>query len=312
MFSYTQDGRITKKKMRINRYGTVDLEASYGFDTEGRLSTLTYPNSGGTYTYSYNGMGQLGGMTDQNNQSQVGTVTYGPGGELKVFGSETREYNVLGQLTRVTIPQVSFMGQTWPGTDLEYRYSATANNGQIVSRKDYVSGEEITYQYDSLSRLTSAASSISANSQMFTYDGWGNRTGLNASTWSYDGATNRLLGAYGYDANGNMTGMPKGTGSMTMSYDVENRLLATYQGYSGLEQYAYGVDNRRVYKRNVYPNAEQFFFWSGGQVLGIYSPNLDENENMTGLTTVKKYTYFGSRRLGERPDRLGSDVYNGT
>jgi hypothetical protein len=64
--------------------------------------------------------------------------TYGAAGEPLTFGRETRQYNVLGELTRITIPQFTFLGQTWPGTDLEYRYSATANNGQIVSRKDYV------------------------------------------------------------------------------------------------------------------------------------------------------------------------------
>ena len=40
--------------------------------------------------------------------------------------------------------------------DHEYRFSATQNDGRITQRKDWVSGEEITYQYDSLNRLISA------------------------------------------------------------------------------------------------------------------------------------------------------------
>jgi YD repeat-containing protein len=40
--------------------------------------------------------------------------------------------------------------------DMEYRYSATQNNGQITQQKEWATGEEVTYQYDSLQRLISA------------------------------------------------------------------------------------------------------------------------------------------------------------
>ena len=39
----------------------------------------------------------------------------------------------------------------------EYRYSATANDGRITSYKNWQSGEDVQYQYDTLGRLTSAA-----------------------------------------------------------------------------------------------------------------------------------------------------------
>ncbi|MEJ1930901.1 hypothetical protein WDZ92_11615 [Nostoc sp. NIES-2111] len=58
---------------------------------------------------------------------------------LNVLGStETRTYNVLGQLTRIT----------GLGINLEYTFSAT--------QKNWISGEEVAYQYDSLERLISA------------------------------------------------------------------------------------------------------------------------------------------------------------
>ena len=62
--------------------------------------------------------------------------------------TETRTYNSRLQLTRLTVPG---------SMDLEYWYSTTANNGQITQQKDWLSGEEVNYTYDSLARLIQAA-----------------------------------------------------------------------------------------------------------------------------------------------------------
>jgi hypothetical protein len=40
--------------------------------------------------------------------------------------------------------------------DMEYRYTTGQNNGRITQSKDWISGEEVTYAYDSLQRLISA------------------------------------------------------------------------------------------------------------------------------------------------------------
>ncbi|MBY0505376.1 MAG: hypothetical protein K2X03_15790 [Bryobacteraceae bacterium] len=69
--------------------------------------------------------------------------------------TETRQYNALGQLTRLTVP-----GQL----DLEYCFSATANDGRATSQKNYISGEELEYQYDSLGRLTKAETTANSGS----------------------------------------------------------------------------------------------------------------------------------------------------
>ena len=113
----------------------------------------------------------------------VNNVQYGPAGELKqisyglAYGygdgarlyyggsnTETRQYNSRTQLTRLTAP----------GMDIEYRYSATQNNGQITQQSD---GQEVTYTYDSLNRLIAAVTTGPEWGQSFTYDGFGNRTG---------------------------------------------------------------------------------------------------------------------------------------
>ena len=59
---------------------------------------------------------------------------------------------------------------------MTYQYSPNHNNGQITQQLDSVSGEQVTYTYDSLQRLISAVTTDSSWGQSFTYDGFGNRT----------------------------------------------------------------------------------------------------------------------------------------
>ena len=118
-------------------------------------NVLTYPSyspGGGKYTYSFDSMGRPNQLTDPNNAIVVNAVSYGAADQLTQITydgrTETRIYNSRFQLTRLTVPG---------SMDLEYRYSTTANNGQITQQKDWLSGEEVNYTYDSLARLIQAA-----------------------------------------------------------------------------------------------------------------------------------------------------------
>ena len=123
MYSYQTDGRLTKKRLRWKRGSTQqDLEASYTFDSEGRPSTLTYPD-GSVVTYAYNTLGQLYQL--KQGSTVLATAGYGPAGELLTFNDETRQYNALLQMTRMYTAD-RFM-------DLVYSYPAGTNNGQVSS-----------------------------------------------------------------------------------------------------------------------------------------------------------------------------------
>jgi YD repeat-containing protein len=153
---------------------------------------------GPTYTYAYDGMGRPVSLVDNQPtpETWVSNVQYGISGELLNISyagtSETRTYNSRLQLTSV-------------GT-MQYTYSPNHNNGQITQQQDLVSGEQVTYAYDSLQRLISAVTTDSSWGQSFTYDGFGNRTSAVATkgsapygNWSYD-SNNHMLN-YGWDAN---------------------------------------------------------------------------------------------------------------
>ncbi|WP_031496577.1 RHS repeat-associated core domain-containing protein [Bryobacter aggregatus] len=278
----------------------------HGFDTLGRLNAVDT---------------KLGNIWDNNPawQSVVSGVSYNAFGAITALTqlgvSETRQYNVLGQMTRMT---------KGSSIDVEYRFSATANDGKIVSQKNWLTGEDVTYQYDELERLISAATTNNTSWGLsFSYDGFGNRLAQSVTqgtgpvnTVLVNGNTNRISSSgYSYDANGNMTQMPNGGGSMTMNYDYSNRLAtATYP--SGSEDYKYAPDNRRIWRNrglrecqgtdpdgNIYgwgtsPGEQVIFYSPGGQKMGVYcvSPS---NVGIL-ITAHEENVYFGARLVGKR------------
>ena len=116
MYSYTVAGQPNKKRLQANvtataypyPVSTANLDAAYTYDTEGKMTSVSYHNAGPTYTYSFDSMGRPIGLTDQNNYAAVSGGQYGPSNQmlsLNYFGvSESRTYNTLMQLTNVTIP----------------------------------------------------------------------------------------------------------------------------------------------------------------------------------------------------------------
>jgi len=241
-YSYNQAGRVTNQRMTTPVNKAPTIQAAYTWDTEGRMTSLGYPAmpllglSSSTYGYQFDNMGRLGTMQDISNGTgnapTVASATYGVAGELLNLSypsdgySETRTYNSLFQLTRIT---------SGVGMDMQYVYTAGQNNGRITQSIDGVVGETVNYTYDALNRLASAGATNGSWGHGFTYDGFGNLTGKTATAGSaptlsvaYDPATNHQVGVQ-YDGNGNNL-WPGGVPGAT--YDVENRMVVeTLNGY---------------------------------------------------------------------------------
>jgi len=176
MYSYTQAGLVTKKRLRVYRAVSPsfqqDLDGTYTYDNEGKTTSVSYPTTyqfhcyptgwvavpGPVYTYSFDSLGRPNKLTDNSAVDWVKDVVYGAAGQVTQMrywngGSyylETKQYNARLQMTRLTTVQEGYPGGT--PLDMEYRYSATQNDGRITQSKDWVSGEEVTYQYDTLQR----------------------------------------------------------------------------------------------------------------------------------------------------------------
>jgi len=140
-------------------YG-ASLEASWTYDNEGKMVSVTYPNGGKTHTYTFDSMGRPQKETDNSGTpvDWAKGAQYGPAGELTLlqytsdgtnnnYYTENRQYNSRLQLHEMWVTGV---------VNLTYNYAAGQNNGRIVKLNDWISGEETNYSYDSLNRLATA------------------------------------------------------------------------------------------------------------------------------------------------------------
>ncbi|MBL8177792.1 MAG: hypothetical protein JNK48_24150 [Bryobacterales bacterium] len=210
--------------------------------------------------------------------------------------AETRQYNALYQLTRITVA-----GQM----DLEYRYSATANNGQITQMKNWMTGEEVNYSYDAVGRLTAAATTGVEWGLTFTYDGFGNKTGQGVTKGSgpamsvgVDGS-NRVVG-WTYDAAGFPTAV---AGQYTsMNWDAQGRMQGITAQAGNTDNFVYDTGNRRVWRNN-----QLHLRGVDGKVVALF------NYNSVAQTFdfVDAYAWFAGRKVGQKEDRLGT-VQNGS
>ena len=259
-------------------------------------------------------------LNGTNNQLVYG-VTYNAAGQMTYLNSdrimpETRQYNSLGQLTNITAGSFN----------ISYNYTAGQNNGKIASQTDNLSGETVTYAYDTLNRLISAQGSISFNQpgtswgQGFQYDPFGNlsaKTVLagSAPTWSAapDVTTNHVGPT---DANGN---------SSAYGWDAENRLVASAAPpASSYTRYAYDGQNKQIWScawnasTNLCATDNGYSFYSPtGKLLGTFGLQFtpyyqvhtgDGWQTIPDSLTITNGTplaYFGSRLLVTQ-DRLGS------
>ena len=294
MFTYSKPGQVISKRLEMrNTQGTVNpsYQQHYGYDNEGRPTSMSYDSMGRPYSGSF-----------------VEWVTYGPGDEVlsmrrvnQLVQLESRSYNSLLQLTRHTVTNAAI------GTlaDFEYTYpGGGANNGRISKFKDHVTGEEVNYGYDSLNRLVSASTTGPEWGQSFSFDGFGNLLAENVTkgsapyyNLSVNAATNRV-NSWSYDGAGNVTGVP----GATMAYDAENRVVSSVHGTLGTETYGYYADNKRMKKGSNY------FFWNPD---GTLQAELEYVETLQPgqyeFRTVKTYVYFAGQMVdGGLRDRLGN------
>lgn len=116
---------------------------------------------------------------------------------------------------------------------------------------------------------------------------------------SVNAANNRING-FSYDSSGNLTAMT----NLTMTYDVENRLVQSVHSSNGTESYVYDQSNQRVWKQT--PSRTMVYFYSvDGTVLATYGNGSNSDYNV----------YFAGKQIWEEgsaggrsvwPDRLGS------
>jgi len=275
---------------------TSTYTVSYQYDTAGRLTTLTYPDST-EVLYSYDDLNRateikryIDGVNDEvlmdnvhyNSESLLTQFDYG--NDLRA----TFAYDSRGRAVTIDVKdgETSFL-------DLDYTYDSHSNITQLVNgwrdtNSDWHSQTE-SYSYDGLDRLLSASSTLWSHT--YSYDKAGNRTAKDGVTYTVN-TVNQVTAlsdgtSFTYDSNGNRTQKTKGTDTWVYTYDYANRLTKVEKNSETLGEYVYDGGGRRI---QVTENGvTTTYVYSGINVL--------YEENSTGTAT---YIYGPTGRLAKR------------
>ena len=287
----------------------------YTYRLNDSISSIQYP-SGKTVNYAVDAVGRV-------NQVTAGTTTYadltassaaftadGRIAQMKLGNDlwETRSYQAPGTPTLLKLGSAA---GTNDKLELEYDYSATANNGNLTAQVIRQSGHTWTqnYAYDSINRLATAVET-NGFSRTYGYDRYGNRwvaasSGINSAdsheptVGTLFNAVNNRLANQSYDAAGNQTSYDP----RLLSYDAENRLISATSAMNGNEYYLYDGDGRRVRKTwTPYGGTTQsttYVYGLGGQLAAEYTNRIAASTGTSWMFT----DLLGSVRAvtGEKP-----------
>jgi RHS repeat-associated protein len=328
-------GRIKQSKQIINISGTnYTYPIGYDYDLAGALKSETYP-SGRVVNTTYDAAGRIsdviGVKSGQSRiyASQFAYTAHGAVAAMKLGNDavnpryEHTNFNSRLQPTQIGLginpASTSLLG-------LDYTYGlvvggtldATKNNGNIESQTmNVVSGTTLkqSYQYDALNRLMSVNEKVNTEStprwtQAYSYDRFGNRTGLTnsgaeagllptQSAAAVNPANNRLAGL-DYDEAGNLLL----NGHDVYVYDAENRLVS-FQSSSAPATYAYDGDGRRV-TRSIRGALQTWVTYvqvydAMGKMIAEYN---NQGAGLGGQTSAKFITsdHLGSTRVVTKAD----------
>ncbi len=227
---------MTSSSATVN-YGSYDVLGRMGSNTQttngnaytfqytyrlnDSISSMQYP-SGKTVNYAVDDAGRVNQIHSRNKTYADLTASSAPFtadgriAQMKLGNDlwETRSYQTPGTPTLLKLGTAAGANDK---LELEYDYSATANNGNLAMQVIRQPGHTWTqnYTYDSLNRLASA---VEANgfSRTYGYDRYGNRwvaasSGITAAdsheptAGTLFNAANNRLANQSYDAAGNQT-----------------------------------------------------------------------------------------------------------
>jgi RHS repeat-associated protein len=296
-WTYTYDlyGRVlTAKDPRNNLttntyYPNTAAQNTALANSRGMLASSTNALNHVTNYTAYDANGRVLSMTDAN--GLVTAMTYHPRGWLltrtvgvgTVPETTTYDYDGVGQLIKVTLPDLSFMSYTY---DDAHRLAALQDS----------EGSKITYTLDAMGNRTAEnaydPTNTLARSRTRMYDA------LNRLQKDI-GATNPAtqITQYAYDNQGNLTSTTDALNhSNTNAYDALNRLITATDPNNGQTQYSYNALDQLTNVKDAKNLNTTYTYNTFGEVVTQLSPD-------TGTTS---FTYDAAGNMLTKTDARGA------
>ena len=277
---------------------------SYGFDSQGRVTSLSLPGQGVLAAATYAPFGPAQGWTWANGQiygrtydldGRMTTLTTGPDSTAFGNGNWAFSYDAVDRVATATLPT---------GDALGYAYDANGNRKQETR-----SGASTTYGYfagsNRLQLLTGAAA------KTFVYDAAGNLTSNGSLTFTYDGRgrMTQASNGYRYAINGLGQRVSK-TGPVETTYfvyDEQGRLIGEYDASGAPRQELVWLSDTPVASVRPAPGG-------GAAIYAIYSDHLNTPRLITDLANRTVWEWpldtFGAGPANENPSGLGTFSFN--
>ena len=321
-------GRVLQDKRIIVGTSNVTNTVTYTYNLDGSPATVQYP-SGRIITYTPSAAGRMLAAQDSGNSiNYVTGATYAPQGALSGYVNQASIYAGFSYNSRLqpmqldyttsgTVTQTVLQMTTCPTQQNQignimhrvYHFGLGVNDNDTVQSIDNCrdTTRTVSYQYDSLNRITGGSSSGAEWGDTYVTDAWGNLTNMNPITGKTNGQNlqtgpaswKNQIGGYCHDAAGNLLiQAPTPCPSPTYTYDAENRLVST-AGWT----YVYDGDGRRLKKCSSCSSP------SGGTLYwpGMGSDNLMET-NLAG-TEQFEYIFFDGKRVARRDNTTNPPFY---
>lgn len=272
-YGYDDLGRLTTRSSTAGG-GTI----TYGYDKASNLVSVT--DSRGTTTYEFDDAAVPTGMR----YDYLGAVNYLQFGvddqgrrtdawlqsrenHTKWMAHSHTDYDTSGRVSRVTADQGTGDASYTRVVDLRYCYTAgttaptctttaSTDRTKLAWAQDALTGDTTTYTYDTLGRLTKAATTgATPATYSYSYDANGNRitaavTGTTTKTDTYNKANQLTTAGFGYDGAGNLTSSGDLTGITYNGYDQMTAVTKAGVTYN----YKYAGTNQNELTHGDVPN----------------------------------------------------------
>jgi len=185
-YGYDANGNLTADSVTVDG---VTFNSGYAYNAIDQLSSVTYPRSGRTVSYSPNALGRPTQVS-----GYISAISYWPSGQINQINYANGTVTTYGQNSRL-----------WPSSFATQKGSSSYINS--------------SYSYDGVGNLTAISDSIdNSYARTLGYDNVNRLTSISGPWGS---------GTIGYNGASNITSQSFGSSSLSYSYDSQNRLTAT-------------------------------------------------------------------------------------